>query len=143
MSWFRRADPASASSVLGPLERRVLESLWNRRDGGSVRDLTPDFPDIAYTTLMTTLDRLHRKGMLDRTKRGRAFVYQPRLTRAAFESARAGDAVRLAIERGGDESLTPLLSYFVEAVGDRDRELLDELEALVRARRAEIEGGGS
>ena len=90
---------------------------------------------------MTTLDRLHRKGVLDRTRRGRAFVYRPRLTRSEFESARAGDALRQALERGGDESLTPLLSYFVQAVGDRDRELLDELEALVRARRAEIERG--
>ena len=127
------------SWLIGPLERRVLEALWTRGTAGSVRDLTADFPDIAYTTLMTTLDRLHRKGMLERTKQGRAFLYQPRLTRAEFESSRAADAMRLALARD-QASLGPLLSYFVEAVGDRDRELLDELEALVRARRAEIEG---
>ena len=44
---------------------------------GDVRELTPDFPDIAYTTLMTTLDRLYRKGVLAREKQGRAFVYRP------------------------------------------------------------------
>ena len=55
-------------------------SALGTRHPASVRDLTPGFPDIAYTTLMTTLDRLHRKGVLDREKQGRAFVYRPRLT---------------------------------------------------------------
>jgi len=52
-----------------------------------------------------------------------------------FESARAGDAVKAALSNGG--SLAPLASYLVDAVGDRDRELLDELEALVAQRRPE------
>lgn len=87
---------------------------------------------------MTTMDRLFRKGVLDRTKQGRAFIYAPRLTRPEFESARATDALRVALD-GNSADLSPLLSFFVQAVGDRDRELLDELEALVKARRAEIE----
>ena len=124
---------------LGPLEWRVLEALWARTTIASVRDLQPEFPDIAYTTLMTTLDRLHRKGILRREKNGRAFLYQPRLTRAQFDSARATAAVRTALE-GDGESVGLLLSFLVQAVSDRDLELLDDLEALVRARRAEIEG---
>jgi predicted transcriptional regulator len=122
----------------GPLEWRVLEALWARDKAASVRDLQPEFTDIAYTTLMTTLDRLHRKGVLDRSKRGRAFFYIPQLTRPEFESARAATALRLALAQD-ETALRPLLSFFVDAVGDRDRELLDELEALVRARRAEFE----
>jgi len=102
-----------------------------------VRDLTPDFPEIAYTTLMTTLDRLHRKGVLLRTKQGRAFFYQPRLSRAEFESARAGAALRVALE-GSGAALAPLLSSFVDAVGSRDRAMLDELATLVRSRLAEM-----
>ena len=138
-SWFTRStDPARSHALLGPLEWRVLEALWSRDTAQSVRDLTPEFSEIAYTTLMTTLDRLHRKNVLTRTKQGRAFFYQPRLTRPEFESARAAHALRTALE-GGSATLAPLLSCFVEAVGDRDRELLDELEALVKARRAEIE----
>ncbi|HXT72158.1 MAG TPA: BlaI/MecI/CopY family transcriptional regulator [Vicinamibacterales bacterium] len=134
--WFSRTnDPHRALGVLGPLEWNVLEALWKREAPASVRDLTPDFTDIAYTTLMTTLDRLHRKGILEREKLGRAFVYRPRLTRTEFQSARAGDAVRAALRNGG--SLAPLASYLVDAVGDRDRELLDQLEALVAQRRAE------
>lgn len=97
---------------LGPLERRVLELLWRRRVSARVRDLQPSFPDIAYTTLMTTLDRLHRKGMLDRVADGRAFAYQPRVTRA--------EAV---------------LSSFADEIGSLDADTLDALERLVRERR--------
>lgn len=101
---------------LGPLERRVLEALWASAGGARVRDLQPSFPEIAYTTLMTTLDRLHRKGVLERVSEGRAFAYRPRVTRA--EAA---------------------LSFFVDQVGDLDAESLDELERLVRARREALE----
>ena len=87
---------------------------------------------------MTTLDRLHRKGVLGRRKRGRAFYYEPRLSRPEFESARALDALKVALE-GDDAAVGPLMSFFVDAVSDRDRELLDELEALVRARRAQMQ----
>lgn len=121
---------------LGPLERRVLEALWERAAEASVRDLQPAFPGIAYTTLMTTLDRLHRKGTLVRTKRGRAFYYRPELTRVEFESARAAGALRSALDTEG-ASLAPLLSFLIDAVGERDAELLDELETLVRRHRSE------
>jgi predicted transcriptional regulator len=137
-SWLARLTDSASSSRFGPLEWRVLESLWQQTEPASVRELQPHFPDIAYTTLMTTLDRLYRKGVLERAKRGRAFLYETRLTRPEFESARAATAVRTAIA-GDDASLTPLMSFFVEAVGDHDHQRLDELEALVRARRTELE----
>jgi predicted transcriptional regulator len=127
-------------SGLGPLEWRVLETLWRRDRPASVRDLTPAFPDIAYTTLMTTLDRLHRKGLLERTKAGRAFLYRARMTRPEFRSALAARAVRTALGEG-DAAHTLLLSTLVDAVGSEDRALLDELEALVRARRSQLEEG--
>src|SRR5262245_3764216 len=137
--WFLQStDRAVVAGRLGPLERRVLEALWARSEPASVRDLQPEFGEIAYTTLMTTLDRLHRKSVLARTKQGRAFFYQPRLTRPEFDSVRAADALKAALE-GDGATLVPLLSFFVDAVGDRDEELLDELAALVRARRAALE----
>jgi len=73
MTWLRKlVQKSTTPNPFGPLEWRVLEALWERGDAASVRDLQPRFSDIAYTTLMTTLDRLHRKGVLDRTKQGRA-----------------------------------------------------------------------
>jgi predicted transcriptional regulator len=121
------------TTLLGPLERRVLDALWHRGSPGTVRDLQPEFADIAYTTLMTTLDRLFRKGILTREKARRAFVYAPRQSRAAFDSHRATVALLSAVERG--DGARPVLSCFVDAIGDHDEELLDELEALVRQRR--------
>jgi predicted transcriptional regulator len=138
--WFTRStDPARKHGLLGPLEWRVLESLWAREAPATVRNLTGAFPDIAYTTLMTTLDRLYRKQILSREKQGRAFVYRPRLTRAGFESARAADAVRHALSHDGG-SLAPIVSCLIDAVADREGELLAELESLIAARRAETRG---
>lgn len=101
---------------LGPLEHRVLDALWARNAPARVRDLQPSFSDIAYTTLMTTLDRLHRKGVLERILDGRAFAYRPRFTRA--------EAV---------------VSFFVDEAGPLDAETLDALEHLVRERRRVLE----
>ena len=119
--------------LLGPLEKRVLDTLWERGDAACVRDLQAGFSEIAYTTLMTTLDRLYRKGVLDREKRSRAFFYRPCLMRSQHESEVA-NALLKALDDAGT-SLRPLLFFFVNAVGDRDISLLEELEALARARR--------
>ena len=107
---------APLETVFGPLELRVLDALWARAGAACVRDLHPELPGIAYTTLMTTLDRLHRKGVVDRVLHGRAFAYRARLTRT--------EAV---------------LSFLVDEVGDLDADALDTLERLVRERRRALE----
>jgi predicted transcriptional regulator len=118
----------------GALEIRVLEALWARPGAQSVRDLQPQFSGIAYTTLMTTLDRLHRKGVLSREKFGRAFVYRTRCTRDELVAEMAGDALEAAFgARAG--GLRPILSFFVETVSREDREALAALERLVAERR--------
>jgi predicted transcriptional regulator len=89
---------------------------------------------VAYTTLMTTLDRLYKKRLLDRTKSGRAFVYAPRVSAAELEQGIAEDVIDALL--GG--AAEPVLACIVDAVGERDRELLDELERLVREKRKEL-----
>lgn len=113
----------------------MLERLWLRGDEASVRDVAVHFPELAYTTLMTTLDRLHRKGLLARRREGRAFVYRPRLTREDFERLRAERAVGALLDSARGAAFEPALSFLVDAVSSRDRALLDRLEALVRERR--------
>jgi predicted transcriptional regulator len=122
------------ASFFGALEARVLEALWQRNGPASVRDLQPDFPDAAYTTLMTTLDRLHRKGVLERVKEGRAFRYRPRYTSEELRARLAGDTLRRLLG-AHNPALEPIVSFFVEAVSRRDRDVLDDLEQLVQARR--------
>ena len=56
-----RPKPSGLASLFGALELRVLDAIWRRGGETSVRDLQADFPGSAYTTLMTTMDRLHRR----------------------------------------------------------------------------------
>jgi predicted transcriptional regulator len=122
-------------AFFGRLEVRVLEALWAREHPASVRALQPAFPNTAYTTLMTTLQRLHRKGVLERVKAGRRFLYRPRYSREQLRVGLAEDA--LGIILGPGLSSRPILSFFVEAVSRGDKDVLDELERLVREKRRE------
>ncbi len=66
--------------LLGPLEVQVMEILWGAGER-SVRDVVERLDrKLAYTTVMTTLDRLFKKGLLDRQKSERAFLYSPRVS---------------------------------------------------------------
>jgi predicted transcriptional regulator len=130
---FRRKS-SGVAGIFGALELRVMEALWRRATPVSVRDLVADFDGTAYTTLMTTLDRLHRKGVLDRDKSGRAFVYRPRYSREQLESGMAVRAIESLLDRTSPE---PVLSYFIDEVSRRDGRLLDELERLVQEKRRE------
>lgn len=130
---FSPSHWGSGRLALGPLEGRVLEELWARGTPATVRDLQASFPQLAYTTLMTTLDRLHRKGLLARQLSGRAFQYEPRLAREQFLGEIASDSLVSLLPSDG--SSRPILSMFVEAVGRRDAAVLDELESLVREAR--------
>jgi predicted transcriptional regulator len=133
-----RPKPSGLGALFGALELRVMEALWRRGGEVAVRDIQPDFPGAAYTTLMTTLDRLHRKGMLERRKDGRAFVYTPLSSRQDLESGLVTRALTPLLQ---GSAAHPILSFFVEEVSRQDEKLLDELERLVREKRRQQEGG--
>src|SRR4029453_7702297 len=123
----RRLCGNPLAPALGSLERRVLDSLWRREGFASVREVSEDFPDSAYTTLMTTLDRLFRKGLLARERAGRAYLYRPLFARRELEARLAAEALSALVE-GDPRSLKPALSFFVDAVGRHDARILAELE---------------
>jgi predicted transcriptional regulator len=131
----------SLSSFFGPLEIQVLEALWKTGREATVKDLQDSFPGVAYTTLMTTLDRLYKKQVLGRRKGGRAFVYLPLASRDELERALAAEALDALLSSFGSRgAIRPLLSTFVDAVSRRDELFLDELEEIVRRRRREAGG---
>ena len=114
---------------LGPLEQRVLDLLWKHPGALSVREAQSALADgLAYTTVMTTLDRLYKKGLLLRQRDGRAFRYLARTSREAF----AAGLLRRSLGRLLRGSPEPLLASLVDAVGEHDRELLPELQRLIR-----------
>jgi len=128
--------------AFGPLEVQVLEAIWRGPRPTTVRDLQTSFPRCAYTTLMTTLDRLHKKGVLGRAKVGRAYAYEPRFERPELEVRLAARSVEQLLGAAqGRRALEPLLSCFVDAVTERDRLLLDDLERLLKAKRTRLVGG--
>ena len=131
----------AASPALGHLERTLMEILWTQGEG-SVHDVIDKLRrPLAYTTVMTTLDRLFKKGFLNRRKPERAFLYAPRLSRQEWDRKRADDLVS-GFLTGPRPSSELLISSLVEAVGQHDEALLDELEKKIRMRRRELERGG-
>jgi predicted transcriptional regulator len=110
-----------------------MEILWSRGES-NVRDVAEklDRP-LAYTTVMTTLDRLFKKGLLERRKLDRAFIYSPRLSRQAWERELVA-----AVLAGPKPSGDLLISYFLDEVG-HDAGLLDELERRIKIRRKELD----
>ncbi|MBZ5724226.1 MAG: BlaI/MecI/CopY family transcriptional regulator [Acidobacteriia bacterium] len=131
---------ADASLDLGSLEIAVMEILWARGES-SVHEVAERLGrPLAYTTVMTTLDRLFKKGLLDRRKAERAFLYSPRLSRIEWEHKRA-DEVLAGFLAGPRHASELLISRLVEAVGPKDKALLDELERKIRRKRRELERG--
>lgn len=127
--------------TLGRLEREVMDEAWGRGET-SVAEFHKAFGErVAYTTLMTTLDRLFKKGLLARRKDGRAFLYSPRVSREEFERGVAEDVIDGLLDRDA-ASVEPLLACIVETVSERDREHLDTLLRLVQEKRQELDGGG-
>jgi len=136
---FAAGQPKAAVptfSQLGPLEQRLLEALWERRSA-TVRELVEDgCQHLAYTTVMTTLDRLFKKNLLTREAEGRAFRYSPSFSREELHRDAAGAAFRQLLQASPAASLP--LSYLVEIVSERDTELLDDLGKLIEAKRREL-----
>ena len=114
----------------------MLDGLW-AKGTATVRELLENgCPELAYTTVMTTLDRLFKKGVLTRSEEGRAFRYAPRFSRDELHREAAGQALRQLLDASPASSLP--LSFLVEILGERDAQLLDELRELVERKRREL-----
>ncbi len=121
---------------LGPLERRVLEVLWAATGPLTPADVLAAVPAdaaYAYTTILTILVRLTKKGLAQRERAGRAYAYSARLSREEFLS----QASRALVREFSDEFGPAAVMHFADAVAnlprkerqamrDRLRELFDE-----------------
>ena len=118
----------------------MLEETW-RLGEVSVRDVYRAFEErIAYTTLMTTLDRLFKKNLLARRKEGRAFLYSAVVGREDFDRGIKEDVVDGLLGHGAGE-VEPVLACIVDTITARDRELLDELDRLVQEKKRALKRG--
>ena len=134
--WLGRGrDPLRAA--FGHLEREVMDVVWRGDNPVNVRDVQQQLSrPAAYTTVMTTLDRLFKKGFVARVRKGRAFLYTAAHTRDQVEAAVAAGLLTGFLEENG--RARPILSYLVDVVAAQDTALLDELEQLVRRKRRDV-----
>lgn len=106
------------------LERAILEVLWEAGEPlipAAVRDQLPTERRGAYTTVMTVLVRLWKKGILVRRRSGRAYEYEPRLDREVYTALR----MERMLEAAGSRPST--LTRFVEALSESERDHLRRL----------------
>ena len=95
----------------GDLEATVMDRVWAREDGVTVREVFDELTgtrQIAYTTVLSTMDNLHRKGWVRRDREGKAYRYWPMMTR----EERSANLMRAAFSDGGDREA--VLAFFVE-----------------------------
>ncbi|QRK09433.1 BlaI/MecI/CopY family transcriptional regulator [Archangium violaceum] len=118
---------------LGRLESAVMEVVWTHAPvtAREVCDRMTGAEERAYTTIMTTMDRLHRKGLLVREKDGPAWRYAPALGKSEFEKALADGLAAEILQAHGEVAL----SAFVDAAAQVDEGLLDRLAQLITQRR--------
>ncbi len=135
---LRHSAAAAAIGSLGPREREVLAVLYEL-GAASVQEVCDRMTAaLAYTTVMTTLDRLFRKGLLRREKQGRAFIYRTTMSAKDMEGRRAADLVRRFFAES-EAQPEVLIACLVDAVCGYDTDLLDRLEATIREARAHNE----
>lgn len=119
--------------MLGELESQVLDLVW-RMKSATVREVKEQLTrkrNVAYTTVMTTMDRLHEKGFLVRTKRGKGYVYAPRVSRQEVGKSVMKKWLRNMLRAFGE----PSMSCLVEAIREVDSRRLDELARLIEEER--------
>ncbi|HUG85167.1 MAG TPA: BlaI/MecI/CopY family transcriptional regulator [Euzebya sp.] len=99
----------SASPGLGSLEAKIMRVAWDHAEEHlQVRDVLARLEgNLAYTTVMTVMNRLYEKGLLRRRRQGRAWAYRPSMSREAYAAATMSEALRVADNR------TAALLHFV------------------------------
>jgi predicted transcriptional regulator len=135
LKWLK--IPVTRERQLGPLETSLLNILWKLQSGATVRELLAgSHVDAAYTTVMTTLDRLYKKGILDRTSEGRAFRYRARQSEQEFKANIVAAEMQRLLSSTPDPAIP--LSFLVDTVSNYDSAFLDELQRAIQRKRRQL-----
>ena len=136
MSFRLRTGKKGVELRLHELEATIMDVVWSKQlREFAVSDVLVELErarSIAYTTVMTTVARLHDKGLLTRTRDGKRYLYSAKLTREAFLNATAREVLDGAI---GGHQAAAMLAEKLSSASESD---LDELEEVIRRRRAEL-----
>jgi len=127
-----RPGEAGVRKVLGDLEADIMEIVW-QKDTCSVREIhecLAENRDIAYTTVMTVMSRLADKGILEKDRDGKHFLYKPAITKDEFRLMMFSSVVGGLKADLGKQAL----AFFVDSLAEGE-DTLDELEQLIREKR--------
>lgn len=131
-----RPEQEGLRTSLFDLEAEIMEIVWEQGwDEFAVTDvhrLLEARREVAYTTVMTTVSRLHDKELLKRRRDGRRYLYRTTMTRTEFIEAMTREVLE-SLPYVGQQTAVALLVERVAEAGDED---LERLEALIRKRRA-------
>ncbi len=138
MEFRIRKGQNGAAIRLHDLEAEIMDVVWSRGlQDFAVSDVLETLErrrEIAYTTVMTTLVRLHEKEVLVRRRDGKRYLYKPRHTREEFVQA----TVLEVLESLGSATGRDVLALLVETASAADEDALDELDRMIRQRREEL-----
>jgi predicted transcriptional regulator len=124
--------------ALGDLEVQVMRRIWARRGPVTVRDVLGDLQvdrDIAYTTVMTVMGNLEKKGWLRRQAEGRAYRYEPLVSAAEYSAG----LMRQGLEASTDRPAA-LMHFIEELSADEARALEEAYRRLTGQRRPASRG---
>lgn len=137
MTFRLRPSKKGLEFRLHELEAAIMDVVWSKKlisfAVSEVLTILEKHRKIAYTTVMTTLVRLHGKGLLERERAGKRYLYSPKLTREQFLESTVRDVLEGVVE--GHQAIA-LLAEKVSAASSCE---LDELEEIIRQRREELE----
>jgi len=110
-------------AALGDLEAQVMRRIWARGEPVTVRDILGDLRrdrPIAYTTVMTVMDNLRKKGWLRREPDGRAYRYEPLISGEEYSAG----LMRQALEASADRPA--VLMHFIGELSEEEADALHE-----------------
>jgi predicted transcriptional regulator len=135
-----RPGERGLEQTLGTLEAQVMNAVWDATEEASVEQVRQALEEsgkkAAYTTVMTTMSRLHKKGLLARHMRGKAYFYTATVSRKELDSS----VIKQVVDGLLKTFAEPAISYFVEALSETDPARLDSLAEIIEEKRSQERG---
>lgn len=127
------ASKPSIPPTLHELESEIMEEVWRRAEA-TVREVLEALNASAsrvraYTTVMTVMAKLHRKGLLERRREGKTDIYRPVMSREQYLEARAQAEVGALVDEYGEVALV----HFARQMAQLDPERREQLRRLARS----------
>ncbi len=133
-------DSKSYKGMLGSLEQEIMDTLWSRGglSGRAVHKYINDSRPVAITTVLTVMERLRKKGLLNKEKREGIFIYEAAKTRDEFARGISNRLFKDVL----DISTGSATASFVDALAEIDPNELKRLDMLIRKKKKELEERG-